>query len=84
MSSSDEGIDHLESEEEVVAPKPKRQRKPKKKKDPNAPKRNQSAFFLYSNANRNRVKAENPDAKFGDIVSLMRGGGGANLLVGNG
>jgi len=71
MSSSDEGIDHLESEEEVVAPKPKRQRKPKKKKDPNAPKRNQSAFFLYSNANRNRVKAENPDAKFGDIAKLI-------------
>ena len=70
MSSSDEGIDHLESEEEVAAPKQKRTRKPKKKKDPNAPKRNQSAFFLYSNANRNRVKAENPDAKFGDIVSL--------------
>ena len=72
MSSSDEGIDHLESEEEVAAPKQKRTRKPKKKKDPNAPKRNQSAFFLYSNANRNRVKAENPDAKFGDIVSLIR------------
>ena len=70
MSSSDE-IDHLESEDEVVAPKPKRQRKPKKKKDPNAPKRNQSAFFLYSNANRNRVKAENVDAKFGDIVSRL-------------
>jgi HMG (high mobility group) box len=28
-----------------------------------------SAFFLYSQGNRNRVKEENPDATFGEIVS---------------
>ena len=28
-----------------------------------------SAFFLYSQANRPRVKEENPDAAFGDLVS---------------
>jgi hypothetical protein len=29
-----------------------------------------SAFFLYSQANRARVKEENPSASFGEIVSL--------------
>merc|ERR1712038_1581604 len=43
----------------------------KKKKDPNAPKRNMSAFFLYSNDIRPTVKAENPDAKFGDIAKII-------------
>ena len=67
MSSDEEDVDSI-SEEEVVE-KPKRRRKKKKNKDPNRPKRNMSAFFLYSNANRPRIKEENPDAKFGDIVS---------------
>lgn len=65
MSDSDD-VDSLGSEEVVVKPKRKKR---KKNKDPNRPKRNMSAFFLYSNANRARVKADNPDAKFGDIVS---------------
>jgi hypothetical protein len=65
MSDSDD-VDSLGSEEVVVKPKRKKR---KKNKDPNRPKRNRSAFFLYSNANRARVKADNPDAKFGDIVS---------------
>merc|ERR1719229_2223976 len=33
-------------------------KKKKKKKDPNAPKRNQSAYFLFSNKNREDVKNE--------------------------
>lgn len=41
----------------------------RKKKDPNAPKRPQSSFFLYSNAMRTSVKEENPDATFGQVVS---------------
>lgn len=45
--------------------------KKKKKKDPNAPKRNMSAFFLYSNDIRPTVKAENPEAKFGDIAKII-------------
>ncbi len=69
MSSDEEDIDSIDEEEEEVAEKPKRRRKKKGKKDPNKPKRNMSAFFLYSNANRDRVKAENPESKFGDIVS---------------
>ncbi len=72
MSSDEEDIDSIEEEEEEVAEKPKRRRKKKAKKDPNRPKRNMSAFFLYSNANRERVKSENAESKFGDIVS---GGG---------
>jgi len=76
MSSDEEDIDSIdedddEEEDEVVA-KPKRRAKKKKaKKDPNRPKRNMSAFFLYSNANRERIKEENPEAKFGEIVSLL-------------
>mmetsp|Transcript_29971 Transcript_29971/g.55378 ORF Transcript_29971/g.55378 Transcript_29971/m.55378 type:complete len:208 (+) Transcript_29971:212-835(+) len=72
MSSDEEDIDSIEEEEEEIIEKPKPKRKKKKKnKDPNRPKRNMSAFFLYSNANRKRVKEENPEAKFGDIAKLL-------------
>lgn len=37
--------------------------------DPNKPKRAMSAFFLYSQANRQTVKEEYPDSAFGDVVS---------------
>jgi HMG (high mobility group) box len=37
--------------------------------DPNRPKRAMSAFFLYSQGNRSRVKEENPEASFGEVVS---------------
>eukprot|EP00553_Chaetoceros_curvisetus_P005341 CAMPEP_0204620616 /NCGR_PEP_ID=MMETSP0717-20131115/6600_1 /ASSEMBLY_ACC=CAM_ASM_000666 /TAXON_ID=230516 /ORGANISM="Chaetoceros curvisetus" /LENGTH=91 /DNA_ID=CAMNT_0051634851 /DNA_START=265 /DNA_END=537 /DNA_ORIENTATION=- len=64
MSSDEDSVNnHYISEEE----EPTRKRKPKK--DPNKPKRNMSAFFLYSNANRARIKEENPGIKFGQIVS---------------
>jgi len=43
----------------------------KQKKDPNAPKRNMSAYFLYSIDARPLVKEENPDASFGDIARLI-------------
>mmetsp|Transcript_5375 Transcript_5375/g.12209 ORF Transcript_5375/g.12209 Transcript_5375/m.12209 type:complete len:208 (-) Transcript_5375:184-807(-) len=70
MSSDEEDIDSIEEEEEIIEKPVKRKRK-KKKKDPNRPKRNMSAFFLYSNANRARVKEESPEAKFGDIAKLL-------------
>jgi hypothetical protein len=70
MSSDEEDIDSIEEEEEEVVVIKKTRRKKKKKSDPNRPKRNMSAFFLYSNAHRERIKQEQPDAKFGDIVSL--------------
>lgn len=49
----------------------KKKKKKKKAKDPNAPKRNQSAFFLYSNATRAQVKAENPELAFGQVAQYI-------------
>jgi len=43
----------------------------KQKKDPNAPKRNMSAYFLYSVHIRPTVKEENPEASFGDIARII-------------
>lgn len=57
----------LESDSDSDAPKKRK----KKKKDPNAPKRNMSSYFLYSNATRNDVKAANPEAKFGEIAQII-------------
>ena len=62
---SDTENSYESDEEEVQVPK----RRGKKGKDPNKPKRNMSAFFLYSNAHRDRIKLENPGVKFGQIVS---------------
>jgi len=73
---SDEEVEDSENEdsveEEVVVPV-KKKRKGKKKRDPNKPKRNMSAFFLYSNAHRARVREENPDIKFGDVAKVLSG-----------
>jgi hypothetical protein len=41
--------------------------KAKKVKDPNAPKKGMSAFMLFSNDQRNKIKTENPDLSFGEI-----------------
>ena len=71
MSSDEESMSGQSYEEEVVAPVKKRRKTKKKKKDPLKPKRGMSAFFLYSNANRARIKAHNPEAKFGDIARLL-------------
>jgi len=65
-----------EEEEPIVAKVVEKKRKDtsrkkKKAKDPNKPKRNMSAYFLYSNANRARIQQENPEAKFGDIAKLI-------------
>jgi high mobility group protein B2 len=46
-------------------------KKKKRKKDPNAPKRNMSAYFLYSVHIRPTVKEENPEATFGSIAKLI-------------
>ena len=42
-------------------------RRTKAKKDPAAPKRPLSAYMFFSQDWRERVKAENPDAGFGDV-----------------
>ena len=64
--SEDEDDDDDEVEEEVAAPKKKRAGS---KKNSTKPKRNMSAFFLYSQAFRAQVKEDNSDVSFGDIVS---------------
>jgi hypothetical protein len=46
-------------------------KKKKKKKDPDAPKRNMSAYFLYSVHIRPTIKEENPEASFGTIAKLI-------------
>jgi high mobility group protein B2 len=46
-------------------------KKKKKKKDPDAPKRNMSAYFLYSVHIRPTIKEENPEASFGSIAKLI-------------
>ena len=43
----------------------------KAKKDPAAPKRPLSAYMFFSQDWRERVKAENPDAGFGDVGRLL-------------
>jgi hypothetical protein len=68
MSSDEDSInnnDYISEEEEPV----KKKRRPKK--DPNRPKRNMSAFFLYSNANRSRIKEENEGIAFGAVAKLL-------------
>lgn len=52
----------------VFTEEPKRK---KAKKDPNAPKRNMSAYFLYSIAARPKMKEDNPEASFGQIARLL-------------
>ncbi|KAL1662825.1 high mobility group box domain-containing protein [Schizophyllum commune] len=43
----------------------------KAKKDPNAPKRALSAYMFFSQDWRERVKAENPDASFGELGKIL-------------
>lgn len=42
-----------------------------KKKDKDAPKRPLSAYMFFSQDHRERVKAENPEAGFGDVGRLL-------------
>jgi len=49
----------------------KKKAKAKRKRDPNKPKGFVSASLMYSNAQRLKRKAENPDATFGEVVSTV-------------
>jgi structure-specific recognition protein 1 len=51
--------------ESPASPDPKK----RKKKDKNAPKRAMSGYMFFMTTNRERIKNENPDAEFKDIVS---------------
>eukprot|EP01084_Bolivina_argentea_P200295 342516_1 len=44
---------------------------PKKPKDPNAPKKNQSSYFIYSNERRSILQSENKDKKITEISKLI-------------
>lgn len=41
-----------------------------KNKDPNAPKKPMTAYFLWMNQNRDRIKKENPDATLGEVSKI--------------
>ena len=43
----------------------------KVEKDPNAPKKPQTAYFLYMNAHRAEVKAAEPDLTLGELTKKM-------------
>mmetsp|Transcript_10539 Transcript_10539/g.14870 ORF Transcript_10539/g.14870 Transcript_10539/m.14870 type:complete len:204 (-) Transcript_10539:833-1444(-) len=66
--SDDESEEEGPIEEEV---KPMKTKRTKKQKDSTKPKRGMSAFFFYSNANRARVKEENPSIAFGDVAKIL-------------
>ena len=57
----------LKGDEKKKAPKKKAT---KKKKDPNAPKGALSAFMYFSKAKRPEIKEDNPEASFGELVSI--------------
>jgi len=50
---------------------PTKTKKAKKEKDPNRPKRPMSAFVLFGQDNRERIKKENPAATFGEVGKLL-------------
>ncbi|KAI0946160.1 hypothetical protein AcV7_010204 [Taiwanofungus camphoratus] len=54
-----------------AADKAEKAPKSKAKKDPKAPKRALSAYMFFSQDWRERIKAENPDAGFGEIGKLL-------------
>ena len=52
-------------------PSANKMKKGKKAKDPNAPKRALSGFFWFSNDERGKVKAANPDFQVGDVAKEL-------------
>jgi structure-specific recognition protein 1 len=55
----------------AAASSPKSTPKKKKKKDAKAPKKPSSAYNFFTSVNRAKLKEDNPEASFGDLVSLM-------------
>lgn len=66
---SEESESSNNSNEEESGKKSKK--KKKKVKDPNAPKRNVSAYLHYSSAKRGDVKESQPDLSFGEITKVV-------------
>jgi len=65
---ADEDKKRFEFANQAAVPKKKRV---KRVKDPNAPKRALSGFFWFSNEERSKVVAANPDFKVGDIAKEL-------------
>lgn len=66
--------DKLRWEEEMrhyVAPDGRKTKKTKRKKDPNAPKRPQTAFFLFCADERPGLRQQFPDLRIGDIAKKL-------------
>ena len=59
----------IKGDEKKKAP-PKKKTSTKKKKDPNAPKGALSSFMYFSKAKRPEIKDDNPEASFGELVSI--------------
>ncbi|XP_029430661.1 FACT complex subunit SSRP1 isoform X2 [Rhinatrema bivittatum] len=75
-SSSNEGDSDNQEEKKKPAKRPKivKEKKPRKKasegkkgKDPNAPKRPMSAYMLWLNASREKIKGDNPGISITDL-----------------
>jgi hypothetical protein len=60
-----------EKEEKTKKEEKKTKKKKEKEKDLNAPKRNQTPFFLYLAEKREQVKAANPDFTNPEVVSEL-------------
>ncbi|GAB7346549.1 hypothetical protein MBLNU457_5227t1 [Dothideomycetes sp. NU457] len=43
----------------------------KRKKDPNAPKRSLSAYMIFANEQRDKVREDNPGIKFGEVGKVL-------------
>ncbi|XP_064417009.1 FACT complex subunit SSRP1 isoform X2 [Latimeria chalumnae] len=72
-SSDEEGSEEEEKKRPAKKPKLVKERKPHKKaegkkaKDPQAPKRPMSAYMLWLNANREKIKSDNPGISITDL-----------------
>lgn len=67
----DSDLEDAGKAERKATKKAKSSPKKRKKKDPNAPKRPMTAYLLYSNALRQKVKESNPEAGFGDVAKII-------------
>jgi len=69
-------IKEFNESETTIIPKiirhyPKSVKNPKTRKEPTEPKKPPCAFLIFSSENRERVKLENPFAKFGEIAKIL-------------
>merc|ERR1719219_1166444 len=71
LAEKDKGKPTSESNSRTPTSDSKKARKTKRVKDPNAPKRALSGFFWFSQNERHKVKAANPDFGVGDVAKEL-------------